>query len=114
MPNDWFEWLDLALRIGAGVSVVLFGGMALAFWAVGLSGAGAIPLARMLRYLLLGAALCGACGAVLALARWPHQAAAWLPLQGSHALWAVRAIVYAVGVAGAAMLLRQWWQMKGH
>lgn len=112
--NDWFEWLDMALRISAGASVLMFGGMALAFWVVGFSGAGAIPPARMPRYLLMGAALCVACGALLALARWPQQAAAWLPLHDSHALWAVRAIVYAVGVAGAAMLLRQWWQMKEH
>ncbi|HHG4762599.1 hypothetical protein ACET47_08530 [Pseudomonas aeruginosa] len=112
--NEWFEWLDVALRISAGASVVLFGGMALAFWVVGLSGAGAIPLARMLRYLLLGAALCATCVVVLAMARWPHQAAAWLPLQPSHAVWVVRVIVYAVGVAGMAMLLRQWWQIKGH
>lgn len=111
--NGWSEWLDLALRISACASVLVFGGVALGFWFVGFSAPGATPLALVLRYWSLGVSLCAACGAVLAMARWPHQAAAWLPLQGNHALWTVRAIVYAVGVVGAAMVLRQWWQMKG-
>lgn len=111
--GDWFEWLDLALRVSAGFSVAVFGGMALMLWLLGLGAPGATPTGQTLRYVFFGAALCAICVAVLAMARWPHQAAAWLPLQASHALWMVRAIVYVVGLAGVVLSLRQFSQLRG-